>query len=132
MDGANENELFNLTGCLSACEKFAFNFESVDVGRATGSRARQPGSEVTLRFKFRDGNYEVKEQYVVYDENRRVLRICLLSPNRNINPKKFFSFIADVGGFLGLLLGHSLLSVYQTTAEAYVKVRGKAKAWSGI
>ena len=39
-------------------------------------------------------------QYVVYDHN---------------------SFIADVGGFLGLLLGHSIFSVYATTYDAIEK-----------
>ena len=34
----------------------------------------------------------VKEQYVVYDGN---------------------TFVADVGGYLGLLLGHSLLGIYR-------------------
>ena len=42
------------------------------------------------------GRYEVREQYVVYDSD---------------------SFIADVGGFLGLLLGHSMLSLYQLGAQ---------------
>ncbi len=34
----------------------------------------------------------VKKQYVIYDGN---------------------SFFADVGGYLGLILGHSLLGIYQ-------------------
>ena len=39
-------------------------------------------------------------QYVVYDHD---------------------SFIADVGGFLGLLLGHSIFSVYATTYDVIEK-----------
>ena len=39
-------------------------------------------------------------QYVVYDHD---------------------SFIADVGGFLGLLLGHSIFSVYATTYDMIEK-----------
>ncbi len=35
-------------------------------------------------------SHTVKEQYVIYDAN---------------------AFVADVGGYLGLLLGHSMLSV---------------------
>ena len=48
------------------------------------------------RFYFLNGRYELSEQYLVYDSN---------------------SFIADVGGFLGLLLGHSILSLFQFFSE---------------
>ena len=52
-------------------------------------------------------------QYVVYDHN---------------------SFIADVGGFLGLLLGHSILSVYATTydlIEGWIKKGMKIFGFKG-
>ena len=43
-----------------------------------------------MELKFVSGRHEVRSQYVLYDLN---------------------AFIADVGGFLGLLLGHSLYSI---------------------
>ncbi len=48
------------------------------------------GKRVYLHVFFRESDYQQLEQFVVYDGD---------------------SFIADVGGYLGLLLGHSLLSV---------------------
>jgi hypothetical protein len=43
------------------------------------------------------GRYEQKDQYVVYDTN---------------------SLIADIGGYLGQLLGHSVLSMYNNALQA--------------
>ncbi len=45
--------------------------------------AWRPGT-LNLAFFFKSGSYDVKEQYVIYDEN---------------------SMFADIGGYLGLLLG---------------------------
>ena len=47
---------------------------------------------MTLRTEINDRSYDEKRQYVVYDFN---------------------SFIADVGGFIGLLLGFSTLSLFK-------------------
>ena len=51
------------------------------------------GSDFVFRImvQFLSGRHEVKEQYLIYDLN---------------------AFIADIGGFLGLLLGHSVYSVF--------------------
>ena len=51
-------------------------------------------------FIFEDGSYNVREEYVVYDMG---------------------SFIADVGGYRGLLLGHSLLSMYYNIIRLIVE-----------
>ncbi len=44
-----------------------------------------------MGFKFPSGNFERKDQYLTYDFN---------------------TFLADIGGFLGLLLGQSIWSLY--------------------
>ncbi len=49
------------------------------------------GSVFQLGLFNRDTRYMLLKQYVIYDFN---------------------SFIADVGGYLGLMLGHSILSAY--------------------
>ena len=51
-------------------------------------------------------NMKFSTQYKIYDLN---------------------SLIADVGGYLGLLMGHSLLSLYNGLAAAYDKVTSKRK-----
>ena len=49
--------------------------------------------EARLSFVYPSGEYDFVEEYYIYN---------------------WGSFIADVGGYLGLLLGYSLLSMYQT------------------
>ena len=50
-----------------------------------------PDHAFRLTFQILSGQHEVKGQYLIYDMN---------------------AFIADIGGFLGLLLGHSVYSVF--------------------
>ncbi len=94
----SENEIYAMTGCLPSCERTEYVLESLeDVSAKLGNRVNNvlgvsPGSRIFwLRFYFKSGKYGIKEEYLVYDEN---------------------SFIADVGGYLGLLLGHSLYSMF--------------------
>ena len=56
-----------------------------------------------MSFLFEDGSYQLEEEYIVYDAN---------------------DFIADVGGYLGLLLGHSILSICHMSAKwfTYTKI----------
>ena len=51
-------------------------------------------------FVMPSSTYDIREEYVIYS---------------------FDSFIADVGGFLGLLLGHSVLSMFQITKRWFIK-----------
>ena len=50
------------------------------------------GDKMVLEWEYMNSDYVVRQEYLTYDIN---------------------SFIADVGGYLGLLLGHSLLSIYE-------------------
>ena len=50
------------------------------------------GDMMALEWEYINSDYIVRQEYLTYDIN---------------------SFIADVGGYLGLLLGHSLLSIYE-------------------
>ena len=60
-----------------------------------------------MMFLFEDGSYQLQEEYVMYDMN---------------------DFIADVGGYLGLLLGHSVLSVYFMSVEWFAQT----KVWRAL
>ena len=85
--------VYTLTGCLPPCEynEFFLNEGPLKDGGVIDDR-----KELVLEVVVPNGQYEDREQYVVYDTD---------------------SFIADVGGFLGLLLGHSMLSLYQLGAQ---------------
>lgn len=49
-------------------------------------------NKMAIEWEYMNSDYIVRQEYLTYDIN---------------------SFIADVGGYLGLLLGHSLFSIYE-------------------
>ncbi len=70
------------------------------------SEASVTGSEADFSFYFASGRHDLREQYFTYDAD---------------------SFVADVGGYMGLLLGHSLLSiVYKATQWCEGGGRGRS------
>ena len=83
---ADANKIYNITGCLASCEKDEYH---EIVGTKT-EWLRAP-HDIKLEFVIKEGSYQEMEQYFLYD---------------------FGSFIADVGGLMGLLLGFSVLSIF--------------------
>jgi hypothetical protein len=75
-------KVYILTGCLSACEKNEYTLTPV-TERLPADKLKKHQFQISLIFP--TGRHVLKEQYVIYDPS---------------------SFIADVGGYLGLLLGH--------------------------
>ena len=86
----DETAVYALTGCLPPCEYDQFFLSEGPL--KDGPSGVIGRNELVLEILVPIGRHEEREQYVVYDTD---------------------SFIADVGGFLGLLLGHSMLSLYQ-------------------
>ena len=93
---ADENDIYELTGCLPSCTGNRF---SLTVDPLQSEIEIQSQCQMHLEFIMVDSSYKEEEQYVIYDVD---------------------SFIADVGGFMGLLLGSSLLSLYMAM-EACVR-----------
>ena len=89
--GLSETRILNKTGCLPQCERDEITIDEIIKGPSWA-----PKNTLTMSFKFEDGSYQFDEEYIVYDFN---------------------DFIADVGGYLGLLLGHSVLSMYNMSFE---------------
>ena len=94
-----EREMFEMTGCMPGCSKRKFELSM--------SKFQVPINthrEVEMRLKIPHGEYRLAEEYYLYDMD---------------------SFIPDVGGYLGLLLGYSLLSMYHMVTQWLVI----AKQW---
>ncbi len=86
-----ETAIYNATRCLAPCRYFEYRIREVGELLSTDEPDLADGEKrLYLRFTFLSGKYEVKEEYYVYNED---------------------SLIADVGGYLGLLLGHSVYSI---------------------
>ena len=86
--GQEDKEIFEMTGCMPGCSKSTFEL----IQSKFKDDVANDGLEVTLKFIYLHGNYEIAEDYYLYDVD---------------------SFIPDVGGYLGLLLGYNLLSMYE-------------------
>ena len=83
----------------SACEKEKFDLKietETDTWKESGS------SDVLLVLTIYERSYVEEEQYVIYDFN---------------------SFFADVGGFMGLALGSSMLKIYDEFVDLWSRVR---------
>ena len=96
-----EEEIFELTGCLPNCARDMISFKQApDWPR--NRPASSSGQTVQVLLQYEDGSYYLTEEYEDYDLS---------------------SFIADVGGYLGLLLGHSVLSYYYIFVDLMMKVK---------
>ena len=95
-EDADEDDIYAMTGCLPSCEKDQYSLTVDPLKSEIGTKFR---CEVHLQFTMLDSSYKEEEQYIIYDVN---------------------SFIADVGGYMGLLLGSSLLSLYMAM-EAFMR-----------
>ena len=92
----DENQMFELTGCLATCDWNEFR-HNVRVEKWRERRDVRHGKYVTFAISTK-GRYQEMEEYLLYD---------------------FDSFLADVGGYLGLLLGQSLYGIYQIVASKF-------------
>ena len=106
---ADDKTIYELTGCLASCERYeyhGFEYHRSDVLWQRCKGENDP-CLLTLRPEINDRSYDEKRQYVVYDFN---------------------SFIADVGGFIGLLLGFSTLSLFKEL-ERLLRSRNVGSIW---
>ena len=87
-----EADILNETGCLPHCERDTIALDVTPEGRSYPNKK----PTLTIIFLFEDGSYTLEDEYIVYDID---------------------DFIADCGGYLGLLLGHSMLSIYYMSVE---------------
>ena len=89
MNSLEEYEIFQLTGCMPSCSRSKFELD-ID----TESLIPDVPVDIELAilsFVFEKGEYRLIEEHYLYG---------------------IWNFIPDVGGYLGLLLGYSLLSLY--------------------
>ena len=101
-----EPEIYKMTGCMPSCKKQQISLETEE--EITRYESYKEDAKIQLMFHFRDGMYNLNEEYLVYDYN---------------------NFIADIGGYLGLLLGHSILSIYSMSADWITKPIRTIKKW---
>ena len=63
---ANDNEIFDLTGCLSLCDKYAYTAQQV-MGMKYMDATNSNTSTLTLQFYYSDVEHELREQVILVD-----------------------------------------------------------------
>ena len=89
LEQAGATGVYDTTGCLSPCEKD--KYDAVLENWSEDTSYKNIYSQVNFVFTIYERTYIEEEQYIIYDSN---------------------SFLADTGGFLGLVLGSSMLNIY--------------------
>ena len=92
---ADANNIYKITGCLASCEKDEYHGFILH----PMTESRKTPHDIKLEFRIMEVSHQEMEQYILYD---------------------FDSFIADVGGLMGLLLGFSVLSIYNEIMDLLV------------
>ena len=90
LSSLSTGDIYDLYGCLPHCEHDEIHVKRIG---SPFFEYKASNPRFTLELQFEDGSYHTTEEYIIYDTD---------------------SFIADIGGYLGLLLGHSILSIYST------------------
>lgn len=86
---SSEGDISRLSDCKPSCNRKEFSSKQLAVKKAGSTE----GSPLNLQFHYASNHIAIKEQYYTYD---------------------FYNLIADFGGYLGLLLGYSILGFIDT------------------
>ena len=85
--GSNDHDVYTMTGCSPLCDRNVYSIYADPMTCWDDYNY----NEFQLLMRITDRAYEERTQYIIYDTD---------------------SFIADVGGYMGLLLGYSIMSLY--------------------
>ena len=101
---ADASVIYNITGCLSSCEKDKFKVTMTDKTEVAWDYkwSKEGLSYLTLYINMHESSYIEEEEYFIYD---------------------FDTFIADVGGYMGLLLGSSIISLLDEIESILLRFR---------
>ena len=92
----SEANMLEYFGCMPGCNKNNVELTMVRETDRTKGKTGEYNTTLKLMFNYVDGGYDINEEFYIYD---------------------FGSFMGDCGGFMGLLLGCSLLSLYHMVAD---------------
>ncbi len=104
--GTTETGYYEETGCLFPCDAPAYEALPGLSTRVENKTGTEGVSSITFMIQFVTGRHELREEYLIYDKA---------------------TFNADVGGYLGLLLGHSIYSVLGSAVECIRRKLWKLK-----
>ena len=110
----NDTQIYQLTGCMSSCDKYHFSTHP----RSDLKFYHSNISSLMISFMIPNGHNEVKEQVNSIISTSFTENDAIKQQNKfQYWLYDFDSFIADVGGYLGLLLGQSIFGAHQILSE---------------
>ena len=95
---SSEKDISSRTGCKPSCTRMEYASKHV----YTQKRYLLKEKTMTVNLEYASNRFMTREQYYTYD---------------------YPDLIADFGGFLGLLLGHSILSLYDNVLYLFSKLK---------
>ena len=97
----DEQELYEETGCMAKCQR-----KEWEIRKIFDDKREANDSLIGIFMFYANGRYQVGNQYYTYDLN---------------------TYVADFGGYLGLLLGYSILSFFEMAQDILHYFIQKAK-----
>ena len=88
----DEHTLYEETGCMAKCQRKEWTISKIYDSNLEGEN----GSQNAVSIFYANGRYLEGKQYYTYDFN---------------------SYVSDFGGYLGLLLGYSIVSFFDMAQE---------------
>ena len=92
----SEANMLEYFGCMPSCNKNNIELTTFKAFDRTKNISSNHTTSLRLSFYYVDGGYDIKKEFYIYD---------------------YDSFKADCGGYMGLLLGCSMLSLYNILAD---------------
>ena len=105
----DEEQIFKKTGCMPCCTRNEISAKLVDtdiIGKNHYYYHEGMENYAIMMFYYANNKIRVKEEYYTYDMS---------------------NLIADFGGYLGLLLGYSILGFYDTALTVLTRMQAKWK-----
>ena len=106
----DEHEVYEETGCMVRCQRKEWTLSKIFDNKLES----QNNSQISVYMFYANGRYQVGTQYYTYDFN---------------------SCVSDFGGYLGLLLGYSIVSFFDMAQEVFtyfiIKKEDQMKVTSG-
>ena len=97
----DEKELYEETGCMAKCQR-----KEWEIRKIFDDRSEANVSQIGMWMYYANGRYRIGSQLYTYDFN---------------------TYVADFGGYLGLLLGYSIVSFFDKAQEIFNHFKKKAE-----
>ena len=121
---ADDNDIYKMTGCLSSCQKSTFEIELSQQNENSLDDSKDSALQLTTIVPL--SRYELREQVFSLNFDKILQNLTQFDFNfAQYLVYDWNSFIADVGGYLGLMLGQSIYGIYEILTKCVMDKAAK-------